>query len=107
MTISRTNLVSELSEKTGFTKTDSKAFLEAFEEVVTEALCAGEAVSLSGFAKFARKDTPAKPARDGRNPATGETIRLKPKPASVKVAITPLKALKDVVIANSKKSKKK
>lgn len=107
MTISRTNLISELSEKTGFTKTDTKAFLEAFEGSITDALCGGEAVSLSGFAKFARKDTPAKPARDGRNPATGETIRLKPKPASVKVAITPLKAFKDTVIEAATPLKKK
>lgn len=111
MTISRTNLITEIAEQTGFSKTDTKTFLDQFEETVVGYVSEGENVSLSGFVKFARKSTPAKPARDGRNPATGETIRLAPKPASVKVAVTPLKAFKDTVIEAAtpvkKKSKKK
>lgn len=106
MTLSRTQLIAELSERTGFTKTDCKSMVENFEDIIISSVCEGENVSLSGFAKFARKSTPAKPARDGRNPATGETIRLKPKPASVKATITPLKFFKDEVIASAPKAAK-
>lgn len=87
-----------------WTKADVKTALEAFESVVTSALCSGDPVTISGFVKFVRKDTPAKPSRPGRNPATGETIQLKPKPASVAVRTSPLKKLKDTVIESSAKS---
>lgn len=90
---------------------DVKDVFTAFETVVTNTVGSGDPVTISGFCKFARKDTPAKPSRQGRNPATGETITLKPKPASVTVKLTPLKAFKDAVIAAAApkpaKSKKK
>jgi DNA-binding protein HU-beta len=53
----------------------------------------GEPVSIPGFAKFVKVD---RAARMGRNPATGETIRIK---ASKKARITPVKAFKDAVLA--------
>lgn len=89
-----------------WTKGDVKAVLESFESVVTETVAKGENVVLGGFVKFAHKTTPAKPARMGRNPATGEQIQLKPKPASVTVRTSPLKAFKDAVIAAAPKPKK-
>jgi DNA-binding protein HU-beta len=52
----------------------------------------GDPVVLTGFAKFAKIQTKA---RMGRNPATGEAIRIK---ASKKARITPLKGFKDVVL---------
>ena len=86
---------------------DVKEVFDAFEQVVTNTLCEGEPITISGFVKFVRKDTPAKPARPGRNPATGETIQLKPKPASVTVRTSPLKKLKDTVIEAAAASAKK
>lgn len=88
-------------------KSDVKDVLDAFESVVTRSLSEGEPINIAGFCKFARKDTPAKPERQGRNPATGETITLKPKPASVTVKITVLKKLKDTVIEAAAKSAKR
>lgn len=119
--MNRTQLVAAVTDKLNsdldeaeWTKGDVKAVLESFESVVTENVAGGENVVLSGFVKFAHKNTPAKPARMGRNPATGEQIQLKPKPASVTVRTSPLKAFKDAVIAASapapskkKKGKKK
>src|SRR5512142_2991853 len=55
----------------------------------------GEPVAITGFAKFAKIE---RPARMGRNPATGEAIRIK---ASKKARITPLKAFKDAVMTPS------
>jgi DNA-binding protein HU-beta len=62
-------------------------------DVVTAVVSKGEPVAITGFAKFVKVD---RKARMGRNPATGETIRIK---ASKKARITPVKAFKDAVLA--------
>jgi DNA-binding protein HU-beta len=67
--------------------------LEGFTDVVTAVVSKGEPVSIPGFAKFVKVD---RKARMGRNPATGEAIRIK---ASKKARITPVKAFKDAVLA--------
>ena len=66
--------------------------LEGFTDVVTSVVSKGEPVAISGFAKFVKVD---RPARMGRNPATGEQIMIK---ASKKARITPVKAFKDAVL---------
>ncbi len=66
--------------------------IDSFTDVVTAVVAKGEAVSITGFAKFARVE---RAARMGRNPATGEQIRIK---ASKKARITPAKAFKDAVL---------
>jgi DNA-binding protein HU-beta len=73
--------------------------IEGFTDVVTAVVAKGEPVSIPGFAKFVKVD---RPARMGRNPATGETIRIK---ASKKARITPVKAFKDAVLAPAKAPK--
>ncbi len=75
--------------------------LESFTDVVTAVVSKGEPVAISGFAKFVKVD---RPARMGRNPATGETIQIK---ASKKARITPVKAFKDAVMAPGKAPKLK
>jgi DNA-binding protein HU-beta len=67
--------------------------LEGFTDVVTAVVSKGEPVAITGFAKFVKVD---RPARMGRNPATGEAIRIK---ASKKARITPVKAFKDAVMS--------
>jgi DNA-binding protein HU-beta len=67
--------------------------LDGFTDVVTAVVSKGEPVSIPGFAKFVKVD---RAARMGRNPATGESIRIK---ASKKARITPVKAFKDAVLA--------
>jgi DNA-binding protein HU-beta len=66
--------------------------LRGFTDVVTATVAKGDPVVLTGFAKFAKIQTKA---RMGRNPATGEAIRIK---ASKKARITPLKGFKEVVL---------
>lgn len=90
-----------------WTKTDVKEVLETFESVVTQVVATEGKVTLSGFLNIVLKSTPAKPERPGRNPATGETITLKAKPASVTVRVSPLKAFKEGVIAAAPKPKEK
>jgi DNA-binding protein HU-beta len=69
--------------------------LQGFTQVVTAVVSKGEAVSISGFAKFVKVD---RPARMGRNPQTQEPVRIK---ASKKARITPLKGFKDAVVKTS------
>ena len=60
---------------------------------ITEAALAGAGTSIPSFGKFKRKETPE---REGRNPATGATIKIA---AAKKLAFTPGKAVKDALNA--------
>ena len=71
--MSKTELCAKIAEKTGLTKADSKKALEAFQEAVVEAVKADDKVQLTGFGTFAKKEHAA---REGRNPATGETMQI-------------------------------
>lgn len=97
--MNKTQLVAAITEDLGgeWNKADVKACLESFENVVTQTCVQGEPVTITGFVKFARVD---RPARMGRNPATGEQIKIKAK--SVAKA-TALKRFKDAVLAAPKK----
>ncbi len=77
------------------------AVLDGFTDVVTTVVSKGEPVAITGFAKFAKVE---RQARWGRNPATGERIRIK---ASKKARITPVKAFKDAVMAPAQAPKLK
>jgi len=70
--------------------------LEGFTEVVTGVTAKGEAIAISGFVKFVKVD---RPARLGRNPATGEQMMFK---ASKKVRVSAAKAFRDAVMSPSK-----
>ncbi len=70
--------------------------LEGFTEVVTGVTAKGEVIAISGFVKFVKVD---RPARLGRNPATGEQMMFK---ASKKVRVSAAKAFRDAVMTPSK-----
>ena len=93
--MNRRELVNAIAAHTGQNNKDVDAILNGFTDVVTAVAAKGEPVVLSGFAKFVRRDSPA---RMGRNPATGEAIKIK---ASKKARITPLKGFKDAVMSPS------
>jgi DNA-binding protein HU-beta len=90
--MNRRELVAALAERTETDKRSADAALQAFIDIVTETVASGEPVAITGFAKFARVE---RAARMGRNPQTGEAIRIK---ASRRVRVTPLKAFKDAVL---------
>ncbi|MGI8759360.1 MAG: HU family DNA-binding protein [Acidimicrobiales bacterium] len=73
--------------------------MKSLTEVITAVVAKGEPVSIPGFAKFAKVE---RPARMGRNPGTGEAIKIK---ASKKARITPLKGFKDAVMSPSQAPK--
>jgi DNA-binding protein HU-beta len=98
--VNRRELVLALSERTESDRRSTDELLTAFTDIITETVAKGEPVAISGFAKFARVD---RPARMGRNPQTGEAIRIK---ASRRVRVTPLKAFKDAVLTGKAPAKK-
>lgn len=87
----KTELIAQISAKTGFTKKDSEKALNAAIEAVSAALANGEKVSVAGFGTFEAK---VRPARIGRNPKTLETIEIA---ASRVPAFKAGKTLKDKV----------
>ncbi|MFD0849433.1 HU family DNA-binding protein [Sphingosinicella xenopeptidilytica] len=83
------DLAEALAETLGTTKADARKAVDAVFAAITDAAAKGEEVSLNGFGKFKVK---ASPAREGRNPATGATIKIA---ASNKLTFSPAKAVKD------------
>jgi DNA-binding protein HU-beta len=86
-------LIDHLAAEAGLTKAQAKQAVEVVLDGIRAAAVKGEEVSLGGFGKFKVQD---KPARQARNPRTGETIEVA---ATKKVVFTPAKALKDAVTA--------
>lgn len=70
------DLIDKIAKRTGSTKTDAASALDAVLDVVSGALASGERVSLPGFGSF---DVKRRDAREGRNPATGQKIKIKAK----------------------------
>ena len=87
--MNKSQLIYSMASKADISKAAATRALEAFESSVTDALKSGDSVSLVGFGTFSVRE---RAARDGRNPQTGETIKI----AAAKVpAFKPGKALKD------------
>jgi len=85
------DLIEQVAEKAGLTKKDSEKALSAVLESIEEALAKGESVQLVGFGTFEARE---RKEREGRNPSTGEKIKIE----AMKVpAFKPGKALKDQV----------
>ncbi|HGJ5874784.1 MAG TPA: HU family DNA-binding protein [Arsenophonus apicola] len=71
--MNKTELINKVSEKSGLTKKDAEKAVNAFTKTVTEALKSGNSVQLVGFGSFQVKQ---RAARDGRNPKTGEALKI-------------------------------
>jgi DNA-binding protein HU-beta len=87
--MNNSDLADKLASETGTSKADARKSIDAVFATIAAAAANGEEISLNGFGKFKVKDTPA---REGRNPATGETIQIT---ASKKLTFAPAKAIKD------------
>ena len=89
--MTKADLISVVATKTDMKKKDAEAAVNAALEAVVEALTAGDKVAIAGFGAFEVK---AIAERQGRNPATGETITIA---ATKKVTFSAAKAMKDAV----------
>jgi DNA-binding protein HU-beta len=85
------DLADALATGNDLTKADARKAVDAVFAAIADAAAKGEEISLNGFGKFKVKDTPA---REGRNPSTGATIKIA---ASRKLTFAPAKAVKDAL----------
>lgn len=85
------DIADQLAQTHGLTKTDARKLVDGVFAAIADAAAKGDEVALGGFGKFKVK---ASPAREGRNPATGETIKIA---ASKKLTFAAAKAVKDLL----------
>lgn len=87
-------LVTELSDETGYSKGDVKHFLQALEDIVFQAMKDCTRIKIAGVVVAPRVRAATK-SRMGRNPRTGEDVKIKAKPANVKIGARVVKPLSD------------
>ena len=98
--MNKADLVGKVAEKAGLTKKDAEKAINAFVASVQEALVKKDKVQLIGFGTFEVRE---RAAREGRNPRTGDKIKIA---ASKVPAFRPGKAMKESVNAKKKGKKK-
>jgi DNA-binding protein HU-beta len=74
--MNKAELISKIADDAGITKSQANATLDSFVEAVTKTLKGGGKVTLVGFGTFS---VTKRAARNGRNPQTGEVIKIKAK----------------------------
>lgn len=89
--MNKNEFVDRVADKSGMTKTDAGKVVDAVFDAVTEALQNNDDVRIVGFGTFS---VTKRPAREGRNPRTGETIQIK---ASNQPKFSAGKGLKDAL----------
>ena len=71
--MNKTELVAAVAEQAGLSRKDAEAAVKAFTDVVADALKNGDKIQLVGFGTF---EVSERAAREGRNPKTGESMKL-------------------------------
>ena len=89
--MNKTELIAAIASKTELSKKDAEKALKAFTDVVTEELKKGEKIQLVGFGTF---EVSERAAREGRNPQSGEPMKIE---ASKAPRFKAGKALKDMI----------
>jgi nucleoid DNA-binding protein len=100
--ITQSEMVEDLAEKTGFPKGEVKHLLHALEEYTATEVVKGNRVKIAGvvIAPALKKATKS---RMGRNPQTGEPVKIKAKPATVKLKARIVAPLSKVKLPSAKK----
>ncbi|MBP5789305.1 MAG: HU family DNA-binding protein [Neisseriaceae bacterium] len=99
--MNKSELVDAIAAEAEISKAAANRAIDAFVAAVTKSLGKGEDVTLIGFGTFTVGE---RAARTGRNPRTGEEIKIK---ATKLPKFRPGKSLKDVVASSKKSAKKK
>jgi integration host factor subunit alpha len=73
MSLTKADIADRLFNEVGLNKREAKEFVDAYFEIIRQALESGENVKLSGFGNFQLRE---KNQRPGRNPKTGEEIPI-------------------------------
>jgi len=91
-------LIAQIAEAHGVSKAQAKSIVEDILKNIVDAAASGAEVSLPGFGKFKVKATPE---REGRNPASGEKIKIA---ASKKLTFSSAKSVKDLLNGSAERA---
>lgn len=99
--LSKKGIIDTITTATSLGKKDVVSVLDCFSQVIEKHVKTGGPGTfvLPGMMKISVVKKPARPARKGINPFTGEEIMIKARPARKAVKIKPLKKLKEMVAA--------
>ncbi|MGL1861732.1 MAG: HU family DNA-binding protein [Pseudodesulfovibrio sp.] len=89
--MTKAELVAKIAEKNGTSKAQAEASMNAILDIIKDELAAGNKLTLTGFGTFS---VSARKARTGRNPRTGDEIKI---PACKVAQFKPGKVLKEAV----------
>jgi nucleoid DNA-binding protein len=78
--VTKADIVNQIAEATGLTKTDTAAVVEGFLASVTSAMQQGEHIEIRGFGTF---KVVTRASRTGRNPKTGDVVKIPQRPVPV------------------------
>jgi len=98
--MTKTQIVAHIAESTGLSKKQVAEVFSELGDLITAHMKrrgSGEFTIPDTGVKIRRVKKPARKARMGRNPATGEPMKIPAKPASTAVRVTALKALKETI----------
>ncbi len=87
--MNNSDLADRIAANHDVSKADARKLVDGVFAAIVEAAVGGDEIAITGFGKFKVKDSPA---REGRNPATGEAMQIA---ASKKLGFAPAKAVKD------------
>lgn len=88
--MNKSDLIKSIADSNSLKLTEATRLVDAVFDTITTHLRSGEQVAISGFGTFVTK---TRAARDGRNPATGQTIKIA---ARTTAAFKPAAAMKDL-----------
>lgn len=107
--MTKPELIQALFEETGVKKADLKEIMGGLAAVVQRTavkMPGGDKIVIPGVCVIRKRLVPAKPSRMGRNPATGETVRIPAKKEHMDLKVKPDTVLKEAVLGKrAKKSK--
>lgn len=95
--VTKSELISELSEITSLTKTQINGVFDALEDIVANSVKHNKSINIPNLCKIYVHNKAAMASRQMRNPATGEMITVAAKPAHRVVKVKPIKNLKDMI----------
>jgi DNA-binding protein HU-beta len=97
--VNKTSLILEVVNRTGIDKRQVEPVVNAVLDVVRDAVASGERVTLAGFGSFERQ---RRSARVGRNPHTGEAVKI---PATSKPVFRPGNVFRQAVAGRRRRAK--
>jgi DNA-binding protein HU-beta len=95
--VNRSQLLRTVSDKTGMAKKEVETVYDHLIHTIADSVKKGEKVALSGFGNFQQRVRKARKAGTGRNPFTGETVKVAARPAMKLPKFAPAKQFKEYV----------